>query len=208
MAPTHEAEHAGRTTTPSPNPSPLALHERGAVTLVRAITGPTERSMPPEMTTTVWAAAAKAIGSTRWRATGGPARRSPAGRVREDEERQRSSRYSADGPAVAAHDRAASVAPLAPVDGGARSARAGAHAASLAVRDRGSAAASSGMGVRRQAVGRPQERRLIGDRGGHLLHHASAEDDDRAVAGQLDLLQLRGVQQDRRAGRRELAQQR
>ena len=71
-----------------------------------------------------------------------------------------------------------------------------------------SAATSSGIGdVRRQVVGGAQERRLVGVLDGDLGDDPSAEDHDRPVAGELDLLELRGVEQDRRARRRELAQE-
>ena len=43
--------------------------------------------------------------------------------------------------------------------------------------------------------------------GGQLAHDPPAEDDDRAVADELDLLELGGVQQDRRARLGEVAQQ-
>ena len=41
----------------------------------------------------------------------------------------------------------------------------------------------------------------------HLVDDAAAEDDDGAVADELDLLQLGGVEEHRGAGRGELAQQ-
>ena len=109
--------------------------------------------------------------------------------------------------------RAASVigaAPSAPL-----AARAGRPAPALLTTGRsGDASAADasrrllGLGViRAEAVGGAHERRLVGDLRGHLVHDAPAEDDDGAVAGQLDLLQLRGVEQDGRAGRGELAQE-
>ena len=61
--------------------------------------------------------------------------------------------------------------------------------------------------TRRQAVRGAEQGRLIGLGGGHLVHDPAAEDDDRPVAHELDLLQLRGVQQDRRAGRRKVPEQ-
>ena len=59
----------------------------------------------------------------------------------------------------------------------------------------------------RQPVRRAEERRLIGLGGGQLIDDLAAEDDHRPVARKLDLLQLRGVQQDRRATRRKVPQQ-
>src|SRR5687767_2456233 len=63
--------------------------------------------------------------------------------------------------------------------------------------------ATSGGG--RQAVGGAEELRLIGSLGRQLVDDATAVDDDRPVAGSLDLIELRGQQQDRRAGCRQLA---
>ena len=62
-------------------------------------------------------------------------------------------------------------------------------------------------GVRRQVIGGAQEGRLVGVGGGDLGHDPAAEDDDRPVADELDLLELGGVEEDRRAGLRQLAQQ-
>src|SRR6185503_15022520 len=58
-----------------------------------------------------------------------------------------------------------------------------------------------------QVVRRAEERRLVGVRGGDLRDDATTEDDDRAIAGELDLLQLRRVEQDRRAGRGEVPEE-
>ena len=51
--------------------------------------------------------------------------------------------------------------------------------------------------VRRQVVRGAQERRLVGLLDGDLGHDPPAEHDDRPVAGELDLLELRGVEEDR-----------
>ena len=51
----------------------LVLHQDAAVTLVRAIIEPIDRSMPPEMTTMAWATAAIASGNARSPGTGGAA---------------------------------------------------------------------------------------------------------------------------------------
>ena len=49
-------------TTPTANPSPWSCIRTAEVTLVSAMIEPTDRSMPPEMTTIAWATAANAIG--------------------------------------------------------------------------------------------------------------------------------------------------
>ena len=59
----------------------------------------------------------------------------------------------------------------------------------------------------RQAVRGAQERRLVGFRRRDLVDDAPAEDHDGPIAGELDLLQLGGVQQHGRAAGRQLAQQ-
>ena len=58
-----------------------------------------------------------------------------------------------------------------------------------------------------QVVRRAQQRRLVGLAGVDLGDHPATEDDDRPVAGELDLLELRGVEQDGGAGLREVAEQ-
>ena len=63
------------------------------------------------------------------------------------------------------------------------------------------------MRLARQAVGGAHQRRFVGDLGRQDVDDAAAEDDDGAVADELHLLQLGCVEQDRRALRRELAQQ-
>ena len=57
-------------------------------------------------------------------------------------------------------------------------------------------------GVARQAIGGARQRRLVGDLGRQHVDHAPAEDDDRAVADELHLLQLGRVEQHRLALRR------
>ena len=61
--------------------------------------------------------------------------------------------------------------------------------------------------VRPEVVGGAQERRLIGIRRADLGHDPAAEDDDRPIAGELDLLELRGVEQDGGPGFGQVAQQ-
>ncbi len=61
--------------------------------------------------------------------------------------------------------------------------------------------------VRPEVVGGSEERRLIGIRRLDLGHDAAAEDDDRPIAGELDLLELGGVEQDGGPGFREVAEQ-
>ena len=61
--------------------------------------------------------------------------------------------------------------------------------------------------IGRQVVGGPQERRLVGVLDGDLGDDPAAEDHDRPIAGELDLLELGGVEQDRGARRREVAQE-
>ena len=58
-----------------------------------------------------------------------------------------------------------------------------------------------------EVVGGPQERRLVGVGRGDLRHDASAEDHDRPVAGELDLLELGRVEQHCGALPREVAQE-
>ena len=71
-----------------------------------------------------------------------------------------------------------------------------------------SAASSSGIArVRLQVVRGAQQRRLVGVGRVDLGDHPAAEDHDRPVADELDLLQLRGVEQDRGAGLRQVAEQ-
>ena len=62
MAPTASPSRRTPTTTATPNASPWPFIKTADVTLARAITDPTERSIPPEMTTIAWATAANAIG--------------------------------------------------------------------------------------------------------------------------------------------------
>ena len=62
-------------------------------------------------------------------------------------------------------------------------------------------------GPRLEVVGGAQEGRLVGAGRRHLGDDLAAEDDDHAVAGELDLLQLRGVEEDGCAGRGQVAQQ-
>ncbi len=63
------------------------------------------------------------------------------------------------------------------------------------------------QGIRAEVVGRAQERRLVRVLGRDLGDDRAAEDHDGAVADQLDLLELRGVEQDRRAGLGQVAEQ-
>ena len=62
IAPTTSPSPRTATTTPTPNRSPWPFIRTAEVTLASAIIEPTDRSMPPEMTTIVWATAANAIG--------------------------------------------------------------------------------------------------------------------------------------------------
>ena len=52
------------TTTRTPNWSDWSFMRTAATTLVSAISEPIERSIPPDSTTTAWATAARASGST------------------------------------------------------------------------------------------------------------------------------------------------
>ena len=61
--------------------------------------------------------------------------------------------------------------------------------------------------VRLEVVRGAQQRRLVRVRHVDLGDDAAAEDDDRPVADELDLLQLGGVEQDRGAGLGEVAEQ-
>ena len=54
-------------------------------------------------------------------------------------------------------------------------------------------------GIARQAVGGAGQRRLVGDLDRQHVDDAAAEDDDGAVADELNLLEFRGVEQDRLA---------
>ena len=100
----------------------------------------------------------------------------------------------ADGPGVAAHAAREPVAPAHPL---------GAQLDDDGRVGRLRHATTSSRG--RQPVRRAQQRRLIGAIGRQLVDHAPAEDDDGAVADALDLLQLRGEEQHRGAGGRQLA---
>ena len=211
-------------TTATANPSAWSFISTADVTLVSAIIEPTDRSIPPEMTTIAWATAANAIG------------RAPIGEVLElggavarldevgdDQERRRTGRAGrasselrrAQSRIVSARlgrcvGRASTAAlmrtpPVRP----SRSRRSG-LGTRLDARPRRarSAARSSGIGdVGRQVVGGPQQGRLVGILDGDLGDDPAAEDDDRAVAGELDLLELGGVEEDGGARCGEVAEQ-
>ena len=63
MAPSRSPCRSTRRTTRTANSSLFPFMSAAAVTLVSAIIEPTDRSMPPAMTTIAWATAARATGS-------------------------------------------------------------------------------------------------------------------------------------------------
>ena len=188
-----------------------------AVTLVSAIIGPTERSMPPEITTIVWATAAKASGrraiARPW-TLGAPYDGwiSFVRTRKHDEEPEEAERpavppaHASQRDAMPAERRrraAASCRRSGAVDAGGLGAVAG-RATPAGRRFLGDRRGDlfGHRHVGRQVVGGAQEGRLVGVLDGDLGDDPAAEDDDRAVAGELDLLELGGVEQDRRARRR------
>ena len=64
MAPRARPRNRTAITTTTPNSSDWPFMSVAETTLVKAINAPTERSMPPEMTTMAWPTAARASGRT------------------------------------------------------------------------------------------------------------------------------------------------
>ena len=185
------------------------------MTPVRAIIEPIERSIPPEMTTTAWATAASASGRTEIAEALDPvhaiARLDELGEEQEDDEE----REQAEDPGVAL--RAADPSRIGrgrarpgSRRGGRRAHRSALRAVGAARRRQRRLGGDELLGHQRarpQVVRSPEERGLV--RVGHadLRHDIAAEDHDRPIADELDLLQLGGVEQDGRAGFRQVAKQ-
>ena len=73
--------------------------------------------------------------------------------------------------------------------------------------DRGAGRGLRQLRVGAEVVGGSQQRRLVGVGAVELGHDLATEDHDRPVADELDLLQLGRVEEDGRAGRRQVAQE-
>ena len=202
-------------TTATAKPSPWSFISTADVTLVSAMIEPTDRSMPPEMTTIAWATAANAIGqgADRQVLDLGRTVARPISRVntRKPIEQGEQAERPAVAPGPVADRLGQARARVGhDVDGGAHAWIAVGAVGGSTPDGAASSVAAQVFGHRRigrEVVGGPQERRLVGILDRDLGDHPAAEDDDRPVAGELDLLELRGVQQDGGARRRQVAQQ-